>query len=896
MNARAPSYRLGLDLGSNSIGWFMIWLNEAGEPCGLGPGGVRVFPDGRDPQSKGSNAEARRTARGMRRRRDRYLKRRNRLMERLVHHGLMPEDELDRKALAALDPYKLRAKGLDRVLPLHRVGRALFHMDQRRGFKSNRKTDGGESDAGVVKDAVSRLEVEIESTGARTLGEFLWRRHRNSIGVRARNTGTSAKPSYDFYPSRKMMEEEFDKFWEAQARHHPQMTEEARLEIRDAIFFQRSLRAQPAGKCSLDPAKSPDDTEGFHAAKAHPLAQRFRILQEVNNLRYGEAGYGMKRLDAAQREKIVLALTQRNRCSFDRIRKLLDLPEGYRFNLEDDKRKELKGDETAAKLSHRNLYGRRWRAMPLDRQIVVAERLLSEQNDETLVAWLVEQTGVDSEIARRVSGTRLPDGHSHLGLRAIRGLIPAMEGGERYDEAATRIYGSHSEKRSGEVVDRLPYYGEWMRDEVAGTGNVTDRKERKWGRIPNPTVHIGLGQMRRVVNAIVKKYGPPKEVVIEMTRDFKLSPVQVRKLELEQAGNQERNEGHRKKIEEHGLAPTGRNLLKMRLWEELDPDDCLNRRCPFTGKGIGIRRLFSNEVEIEHLIPFSESWDPSPANNVVAMRFANRAKGKKAPYQAFGGSPTINGFSYDWQSIARRAAKLPKNKRWRFEPDAMERFESQGGFLGRQLNETGWLSRLAKTYVEGLTGPDKVWVIPGRLTAMLRGKWGLDSLLPDHNFPDRKNRADHRHHAIDAAVTALTDRSLLQKMARASEENRDRIVVPEPWDGFRDELGSALDRVIVSRRPNHATAGKLHEATAYGSVRNPEREGYNLVYRKDIVDLTKGEIDCIRDIRLRTMVKDYVEKCIGDRWEWKTAKGKAFEKRFPKHSRVSVEITRLIHI
>ena len=67
MNARAPSYRLGLDLGSNSIGWFMIWLNEAGEPCGLGPGGVRVFPDGRDPQSKGSNAEARRTARGMRR-------------------------------------------------------------------------------------------------------------------------------------------------------------------------------------------------------------------------------------------------------------------------------------------------------------------------------------------------------------------------------------------------------------------------------------------------------------------------------------------------------------------------------------------------------------------------------------------------------------------------------------------------------------------------------------------------------------------------------------------------------------------------------------------------------------------------------------------------------------
>src|SRR5271155_4876513 len=92
-------YRLGIDAGSNSLGWFVVWLDDKGEPIGLGPGGARIFPDGRDPKSKESNAADRRVARGMRRRRDRYLKRRGNLMALLIEHGLMPAEETARKAL-----------------------------------------------------------------------------------------------------------------------------------------------------------------------------------------------------------------------------------------------------------------------------------------------------------------------------------------------------------------------------------------------------------------------------------------------------------------------------------------------------------------------------------------------------------------------------------------------------------------------------------------------------------------------------------------------------------------------------------------------------------------------------------------------------------------------------
>ena len=216
MSSSNRPYRLGLDLGSNSIGWFVIWLDDNGKPCGLGPGGVRIFPDGRDPQSKASNAASRRVARGMRRRRDRYLKRRERLMEQLVVFGLMPADEAERKKLEECDPYELRAHALDRRLPLHHVGRALFHLNQRRGFRSNRKTDGGDNETGPIKEAVANLGNALEAEGARTLGEFLWRRHRERRSVRVRNTGTATKTAYDLYPSRVMLEEEFDAIWKAQ--------------------------------------------------------------------------------------------------------------------------------------------------------------------------------------------------------------------------------------------------------------------------------------------------------------------------------------------------------------------------------------------------------------------------------------------------------------------------------------------------------------------------------------------------------------------------------------------------------------------------------------------------------------------------------------------------------
>ena len=233
---------------------------------------------------------------------------------------------------------------------------------------------------------------------------------------------------------------------------------------------------------------------------------------------------------------------------------------------------------------------------------------------------------------------------------------------------------------------------------------------------------------------------------------------------------------------------------------------------------IGVKMLLSANVEIDHILPFQDSLDDGAANKVACMRYANRAKGKRTPCEAFGGSPTIDGCRYDWAAIAARADGLPKGKRWRFAPDAREQFEARGDSSPVSSSRpVTWRGSHAPIW-GAVCKSDRIWVTPGRMTQIVRDKWNLNSLSPDHNFTDAKNRADHRHHAIDAVVTAVTDRGLLQRIASAYDDERSRIKVRLPWESLRDDLKAALDRMTISHQPDHGTAGKLHEETAYGLV------------------------------------------------------------------------------
>jgi CRISPR-associated endonuclease Csn1 len=333
-------------------------------------------------------------------------------------------------------------------------------------------------------------------------------------------------------------------------------------------------------------------------------------------------------------------------------------------------------------------------------------------------------------------------------------------------------------------------------------------------------VHIGLNELRKVVNKLIARYGHPTEVVVEVARQLKQGQKQREAEQERQALRQKENDDYGDKIRSlpgfSGKHVGAKDIRLMRLWTELNPADVANRRCPYTGEQIGITRLFSSEVEIEHILPFSMTLDDSLNNQTVALRRANRDKGNRTPDEAFGHSPP----GYDYEKIIERAALMPAGKSKRFAVDAYQKWlKEDKDFLARALNDTAYLSRVAKEYLSLVCPPNRVRVIPGRLTAMLRGKFGLDDIL---GLKGIKNRNDHRHHAVDAAVIGVTDQGMLQRFASASASARegqlDRLVenMPLPWETYREHVVRAIERVVVSHRPDHGHQGAMHKAYAYG--------------------------------------------------------------------------------
>jgi len=833
--------RLGLNIGTTSIGWCLYDGNRIRDI------GVRVFPDGRDPKSRASLGVARRDARVMRRQRDRYVRRRSAMLDALVDTGLMPADNQDAKALAGLDPYALRAAALDGPLSPNHLGRALFHLNQRRGFKPNRKAERkfGDSKEGYKNaDGAKALDAAMEAAGARTYGEFLYKRggnpnDQNAIPakrVRVREAGDG----YDFYPERRHLEAEFDAIWVTQAPHYPALlTDAVRDRLRRIIFFQRPLKGPKVGGCTFF------DQEP-RLLRAHPLFQERRLYEEVNQLEITKAGAPLRKLTLDQRDKIIIKLKSAKTASFSALAKLIKLADGESFNKTSETGTGLVGDVIAASFGDKKCFGARWAHFDAGTQWSIIEAVAEEQDSVRLCDWLMATHGVNAEQAEAIGRVRLTEGHGRLGETASQLILAELKKDVvTYDKAAEAALGkSHSDFRAGEKRDKLPYYGEILSREIApGSFDPTDDEEPRWGKIGNPTVHIGLNQLRRLVNAIIKVHGRPDEIVVELTRDLKLGGKAKLENKNRVGANCRAAEARSRRLLESNQRDSGTNRALLQLWDDLNPDDPLDRRCPFCGQQIGQHELFNDETQIAHIIPYSRSFDDCAANKVIAHRSCKREKGNKTPWEAWGNTER-------WAIIADQMLRLPETKQWRFAPGAMERFEKEADFLARQLTDTHYLSRMMQTYLSSLyperpmdrlpgEGVEGVYVIPGRMTEMLRRLWGLNELLPDHNYVENRhsgaprNRLDHRHHAIDAAVVAVTDFDMLNRLAEAAghaeDQNHDELFVdlPKPWETFREDLRTSLNRVVVSHKSDHGSKGKrpngkyttsarLHNDTAFG--------------------------------------------------------------------------------
>lgn len=838
---------LGLDLGTNSIGWCLISEKEKNVPDDILAGGVRIFQEAVEAKTRTPKNKARRDARMTRRVIQRRRRRKARLRNYLVSLGWLPEslanDANPESWFNSVgDVYQLRKKGLDSRLTKEEFSRVLLHLCARRGFLSNRKTSlmdlyrsgdpdvleilGSDSEddetAGedlsdeqrdeetAFKKEISELRKAIAASGTRTLGEYL-------AGLPLHERKRAKRTDRDMY------EQEFDALWNRQHELVPDtVTDDIRLAIHEIVFFQRPLKLKKnrRGRCSLEPSR-------FRAAKATLEAQEFRLRQDVNNLRYIDLTTGeWLLLSNEQRESLSEALQQQATMNWSKVRKLLRLNSRVKLNLQDSK-PSLTGNRTLCKI--RNVDESFWDQLVSDgKHSRFVEDLLTIDNRYALYCRLVKAWHLPRTQALAYASLEFEPGFANLSIKAMRRMLPYLRQGMIFSDA--RVAAGY-----GYEVEDKP-----LRHRL---GEPPDAR--------NPVVQKSLYEVRRLVNAVIREHGKPDAIRIEMARDLKQTAKQKKAYDNQRKKNEKANseaaeqyETVRSRNPHLALSefPSRTDLIRYRLWKEA------SGVCIYIGKEIGLTELWTAAVEVDHILPYSRSLDDSYMNKVVCVAEANREKGNRLPYEAW---PKER-----FDQIVQCAKKVPGPKQKRISRREMDSIDD---FIARQLNDTRYISRLVLDYVR--TAVSDVSVSTGATTAFLRSRWGLNNILAETG---EKTRSDHRHHFIDAVVVVLVNRRTYQMLATAASrsnaasdsERLRRMELDEPISDLRRKVVRIADQMVVSHAVNRKLTGALHEDTFRGSLANGD------ITRRVAVDgnIKASDIERIVDSTLRERLREHLNK------------------------------------
>lgn len=856
---------LGIDLGANSIGWALLKCDPVSkEVTGLIDAGARIFEAGMNGDISSGRAESRcaerRSARSIRRNLERRRRRMTKLRHLLQEYDLFPSGDDVEKIIHDLDievkeycqkvpyslkpdneilahtyPYFLRALASSQEIPPYLLGRAIYHLAQRRGFWSNRKSMTKEKDLGQVKQGIKDLEARMSDAGAKTLGQFFAYIDPNESRIRG------------LWTSREMYLHEFKMIAEQNTAH---LDCARKQRIEKAIFFQRKLRSQKAliGKCTFEKNRR-------RCPWYRREAQEFRYLQSVNNLRLITIDGELRSLSEEERYQLLEILSgktqqldQYGSITIPRVKKALGLHPKTKFTIEEGGEKTLKGDKTTAKII--NVLGDSWLTFSAECQELLIHDLQCFEKSKPLAARLVTFYNISWEKAERLSETILEDDYCSLSLKAINKLLPLMRQGKAYSEAVKEVY-PEAFSSTGAVHDNLPAlkcFNESLR---------------------NPVVERCLNELRHVVNAVVRDYGKPGMIRIELARDVKnTKKAKERTIQENRDREKERQYAEAKiKQEFPGVHVSRDDVTKILLAEEC------GYICPYTGEHISISSLLGRNprFDVEHIIPRSRSMDNSFLNKTLCLHEENRnVKKNRTPYEAYHGTT-----KYDeiLGRVSRFTGKLAKRKLELFKMTTDEVTARYEDFSSRQLNDTRYASVEAAAYlgllyggvVSSLDGKRRVNVLSGGMTSMIRAFHGLNTILNDGG---EKSRDDHRHHAVDAIAIGVTSPGMIKHLAdsiRIQETygagthfRTESVLTLDSWPSMLEVSREKVSRILASHHVSKKARGPLHEATFYSKDHQYKENGKTQIVKHVPValqDLEKSKISCIVDKGIREAVE-----------------------------------------
>lgn len=900
------AFTFGFDIGIASVGWCVLGENRIFDL------GVRCF-DKAETADKGESLNlARRTARLMRRRLRRRAWRLTKLARLLKREGLIAQAG-DIQGPFPISPWQLRVAGLDRCLTNNEWTRVIYHLCKHRGFHwisraEEKKAEGDKKEGGKVKKGLSDTQRRMTEKGYRSAAEMVLAEFPDAQRNKAGGYGKAL--------SRLLLADELALLFRRQRElGNPHASAELETAIlgnddrKSGLFWEQKPPLAGAdllkmlGKCTFE-------RDEYRAPKASFTAERHVWLTRLNNLRIVIDGTTRGLNEEERRTALPLPYGYANaKLDYKQLRSALTKVGLSNFNfagIAEDKEK-----DTLAKLPAWESLSKALKTKGLDTEWQGMAGAATG-GDPTLLDNIARVLSVykdGAEVEAELRKLNLPGGQPMidalaevsfdkfhaLSLKALRKIVPHMETGLRYDEACVAAGYHHSQlQQAGTGAHKYlpPLYSHRDKD-----GRMVFNEELDVPR--NPVVLRSLNQARKVLNALVRTYGSPVAVHIEMARDLSRPLDERNKVKKAQDEYREKNEKDKAAFAaEYGIAAKSREFEKFSLYREQQG------KCAYSLKALDLHRVLHDigYAEVDHALPYSRSYDDGKNNKVLVLTEENRNKGNRTPYEYLTSFPGGED-GERWREFVTfvesnksyRLAKRQRLLRKDFSGKAADEFRE------RNLNDTRYICKFFKNYVErhlklapkvgaggavDATTNKRCVVLNGQTTAFLRGRWGLLKLRGDSD----------RHHALDAAVVAACSHSMVKRLgdyARTKELAKARdgfpdpetgeildpamfqqlhVHFPDPWPHFRQELEARLGiddpqelharlevfntyppdslasvrPLFVSRAPQRRNGGAAHKDTIYSQPERLKTQG-GVTQKVPLASMKLADLDKLID-------------------------------------------------
>jgi CRISPR-associated endonuclease Csn1 len=836
---------LGLDLGVASIGWALISENEnKNEIIGMGSRIIPLSNDDKDEFSKGnqiSKNQKRTQKRTQRKGYDRYQQRRKALTQFLLEHDMFDETLFK---LKPLELWGLRAKSVNEKVSLKEFGRILYHLNQKRGYKSSRSDANlDKKDTEYVAEVKNRHQ-EIKENGI-TIGQKFYSELLKDQYYRIKQ---------QVFP-REAYIEEFDAICRQQQKHYPDTISDESIKIlrEEIIYYQRRLKSQKGlvNVCEFEGfwVKSKEGKDIYAGPKvsprSSPLFQVCKIWETINSIHLKNKRGETYNIPIEKKWDIFHYLDNNEKLTQAELFKILGLNKNDGWYGNQQIAKGLQGNLTKAELIKHIGVGSPWLAFNLEMEKIFlidrgtgeildsAEKKIVKPNIENLPLYrlwhtiysisdvevcrnvLIQKFDLDAKTAYQLSNidfTKTAFGNKSV--KAMRKILPYLMEGHVYSRACLFAGYNHSDSRTKDenlkrkLLDKIPLLAK--------------------NSLRQPVVEKILNQLINLVNAVIVQYGKPDEIRIELARELKQSRDERNETFSSLNKRERENETIRKRLIEYGIRATRNNVIKWRLFHEINGDESkLNATCMYCGQPFGIKDAISgNNVDVEHIIPKSLLFDDSQSNKTLSHRICNEAKGKLTAFDFMKakGAVALNDYIERVDSLYKNKI-IGKSKRDKL-LTPVEKIPKD--FIERQMRETQYIARKSKEILEQVCY--HVFATSGTVTAHLRKLWGWEDVLMNLQLPkyremgltewvewetnngkkfknevvkDWSKRDDHRHHAIDALTIACTKQGFIQRMNTLSAEHTKNEMFEEVNNQnaeFKEKLG-ILDRYLILQKP-----------------------------------------------------------------------------------------------